>query len=261
VKPRLEPLRKEQHHPKKRVRRGLFRCARGPVPTGPRARRKRPRRRGVAAAVTSPRRVRRAQSPRRAESGFGRSSGRARGVFWLQKSTSGAWPIPPDGGRSSLSSLTGVSGERASEAGSRRQSCENGGGLPSRPGTSGLCVYGAIRERPARDDRVEGALVEGRRPGPWRQPSLTRRRAEADLVCDAGWLGEARRRKPSGVSPVTFERRTRQRASEVTSPTRPADENAAARGAPPEGLPIAAPARTERCLVHDFARGYGQGDP
>jgi hypothetical protein len=93
VKPRLERLRKEQHHPKKQVRRGRLRCARGPVPTGQRARRRGTRRRGFAAAVSSPRRVRKAQSPRRAESGLRRSSGRARGVFWLQKSTSGAWPF------------------------------------------------------------------------------------------------------------------------------------------------------------------------
>lgn len=148
-----------------------------------------------------PGRVRRAQSPRRAESGFGRSSGRARGVFWLQKSTSGAWPIPPDGGRSSLSSFTGARGERASEAGSRRQSCENGGGFLSRPGTSGLCVCGAIRERAARDGRVEGALVEGRRPGSRRQPSLTRRRAEVSLAHGAGWLGETREAQAEWVSP------------------------------------------------------------
>jgi len=192
VKPRLEPLRKEQHHPKKQVRRGRLRCARGPVPTGRRARRRGIRRRGFAAAVPSPRRVRKAQSPRRAESGLRRSSGRARGVFWLQKSTSGAWPIPPDGGRSSLSSFIGASGERASEAGSRRQSCENGGGLPSRPGTGGLCVYEAIRGQAACHGRVEGALVEGRRPGSRRQLSLTRRRAEAGLAHGAGWLGETR---------------------------------------------------------------------
>jgi len=179
--------------------------------------------------------------------------------------------IPPDGGRSSLSSFTGARGERASEAGSRRQSCENGGGLLSRPGTSGLCVCGAIRERAARDGRVEGALVEGRRPGSRRQSSLTRRRAEAGLAHGAGWLGETREAQAKWVSPEQPRsrkgeparvspddpRRARQRTSEVTSPTRSADDNAAARGAPPEGLPIAAPTRTERCLVHVFARGLG----
>jgi hypothetical protein len=105
--------------------------------------------------------------------------------------------IPPDGGRSSLSSFTGAKGERASEAGSRRQSCENGGGLPSRPGWAcGTFTEQFVSGRQAR--RVEGALVEGRRPGSWRLPSLTRRRAEAGLARGARWLGELERRKPLG---------------------------------------------------------------
>jgi hypothetical protein len=90
-------------------------------------------------------------------------------------------------------------GERASEAGSRRQSCENGGGLPSRPGQRVVRLRSNSWASGKRD-RVEGALVEGRRPGSWKQPSLTRRRAETGLVFGAiGWV-ELAGRKPRGRS-------------------------------------------------------------
>jgi len=201
VKPRLEPFRKEGHHPKKQVRRELIVVLEVPFQRGVGRNERLSPTRGCSGGLVPPGRARKAQSPRRAESGFGRSSGRARGVFWLQKSTSGAWPIPPDGGRSSLSSFTGARGERASEAGSWRQSCENGGGLPSRPGTSGFRACEAIRGRVNRDGRVEGALVEGRRPGSRRQSSLTRRRAEAGLAHGAGRLGETREARAEWASP------------------------------------------------------------
>jgi hypothetical protein len=169
VKPRLEPFRKEWNHPKPQVRRGLSWRARGPVPTGPRARRGSIRRRGVAAAVSSPftgRRARRAQSPRRAERGSGdravvlaecfdcRSRRAALGPFRL---TAAGLALP----------LSGAMGERASEAGSRRQSCENGGGLPSRPGTAGCAfaeqfVSGQHATAGWREhSSMEGVLVRG----------------------------------------------------------------------------------------------------
>jgi len=200
VKPRLEPFRKERHHPKKQVRREII-GVRGPVPTGLRARAF-GRDEGHSttrdcSGVPPPRRVREAQSPRRANRGSGDRAVVLAECFGCRSRRAALGPL-----RLTAAGLASPPmerwGERASEAGSRRQSCENGGGFPSRPGASGPCVHGAIRGRAAREDRVEGALVEGRRPGPWRQPSLTRRRAEADLVCGAGWLGEARRRKPSG---------------------------------------------------------------
>ena len=66
------------------------------------------------------------------------SAARARGLFWLQKSTSGAWPKRKRKGSSSPA-LEGkppgcTRSERAPEAGSRRRSRENGGGL-SQEGT------------------------------------------------------------------------------------------------------------------------------
>jgi hypothetical protein len=83
--------------------------------------------------------------PRRADEGFRRSRGRARGVDWLQKSTSGARPSRFTACGSSLSSTL----HRESE---RRNSVE---------------------------------FVDGRHPGSGKRPSLTTRHAEADLARDA----------------------------------------------------------------------------
>jgi hypothetical protein len=54
------------------------------------------------------------------ETGIGRSRGRARGLWWLQKSTSGAWSRPKGHGSSSQAPVHGSSGgEWAPEAGSQ----------------------------------------------------------------------------------------------------------------------------------------------
>jgi len=95
--------------------------------------------------------------------GIRRSCGRARGLWWLQKSTSGAWSRPRGHGSSSLAPLRGsTGGERAPEAGSRWRKPRareqryrwRAPGDPMR----------GTRKRDVRQG--EGALGDGRRPGP-----------------------------------------------------------------------------------------------
>jgi hypothetical protein len=117
-------------------------------------------------------------------------------------------------------------GERAPEAGSRRQSRENGDGLLVIPCASG----------------VEGALVDGRHPGVWTASPLTRGRWKR------AWLpGTARLRSRGGGA--------RHRVSEATSRARHAVENTAAGRRRSEGPSIAAPARNERCPSVQHALG------
>jgi hypothetical protein len=153
-------------------------------------------------------------------------------MVWLQKSTSGVWPALKGAGLAS-SALEFIDvrarGERAPEAGSRRQSRENGDRLLVIPCASG----------------VEGALVDGRRPGVWTASPLTR-----------GWWkrtwlpGTARLRSRGGGA--------RHRVSEATSRARHAVENTAAGRRRSEGPSIAAPARNERCPFSRLPSGLGR---
>jgi hypothetical protein len=108
-------------------------------------------------------------------------------------------------------------GERTPEAGSRRQSRDNGGGLLVIPCASG----------------VEGALVDGRHPGVWTSSPLTRGRGKHI------WLSGAARLRSRGGG-------ARHRVSEAMSRARRAVENTAAGRRRSEGPSIAAPARNER---------------
>ena len=128
----------------------------------------------------------------------------------------------PDGDGSSLSlGHTRWKGERASEAGSRRQSRETVAGSPR-----------SLREQ------VEGALVDGRRSGLWKRPSLTRRWWKR--VWRPAKVGAAK----AGPEVAGCDRGVR---GYVASSDRGRKHRG--RGIPPEGPSIAAPARTERYLV------------
>jgi hypothetical protein len=121
--------------------------------------------------------------------------------------------------------------ERASEAGSRRQSRETVAGSPR-----------SLREQ------VEGALVDGRRSGLSKQPSLTRRRWKR--VWRPAKVGAAK----AGPEVAGCDRSVR---GYVASSDRGRKHRG--RGIPPEGPSIAAPARTERYLVRAMlgvAPGY-----
>jgi hypothetical protein len=122
-----------------------------------------------------------------------------------------------------------VRGERAPEAGSRRRSRENGGGLLVIPRASG----------------VEGALVDGRHPDAWRSSPLTRGRGKRV------WLSDAARFRPRGGG-------ARHRVSEATSRARHAVENTAAGRRRSEGPSIAAPARNERYPFSAAPPGLGR---
>jgi hypothetical protein len=134
-------------------------------------------------------------------------------------------------------------GERASKAGSRRQSRENGDGLLVIPRESFSDSSRAVRRMTSGE---EGALVEGRRPDSWRPSSLTRRRLKRI------WLFTKAGLRPRGGG-------ARHRASEATLPARLAVENTAAGRHRSEGPSIAAPARTERCSCPCDLRGSGPG--
>jgi len=109
------------------------------------------------------------------ETGLRRSGGRARGLCWLQKSTSGAWSRPKGHGSSPLAHTrkrASAEGEAAPEAGSRwrkpRAREQRYRWRAPRDPTR------TARKRGARPG--EGALGDGRRPGPTKPASLTRRR-------------------------------------------------------------------------------------
>jgi len=112
------------------------------------------------------------------------------------------------------------------------------GNLPGARGANG-------RRKPARGGEVvrtvagsrKRALVDGRRSGPTKSSSLTRRRRKRI------WL-------LAGIEPRPDRSGARQRASEVESRARLAVDNTVAGRHRLEGLPIAAPARTDRCHHH-----------
>jgi len=134
-------------------------------------------------------------------------------------------------------------GERASKAGSRRQSRENGGGLLVIPRESFSDRSRAVRRTSSGEER---ALVDGRRPGSWIPSSLTRRRLKRIwLFTVAGF-----RPRRGGA---------RHRVSEATLPARLAVEKTAAGRRRSEGPSIAAPARTERCSFPRDLQGFGRG--
>jgi hypothetical protein len=122
----------------------------------------------------------------RRDTGLRRSSGRARGLLWLQKSTSSAWSRPQGRGSSPLArTLTRARsvGEMALEAGSRwrkprAREQRNRWRAPRDPTRT-------KRKRGARPG--EGALGDGRRSGP----------AEAavfDETTEEGGPGDPKRR-------------------------------------------------------------------
>lgn len=152
-------------------------------------------------------------------------------------------------GDASGSSLSVRRGEGAPEAGPRRRSRGYGGGLPAR-----------------------GALVDERRPGRWKSQPLTRRRwkriwrSRPTPSGPGPWVAFAGALALAGVDDPRASAgrgsRSRQRASEVGSQPRPVAESSCRRGALPEGLSIAAPARTEQRPIVTIASppgGHGEG--
>ena len=123
--------------------------------------------------------------------------GRARGSHWLQKSTGGVWPVSPsseelvdnDVGSSQFARELEVANERR-KPDRRRQSREIGGGSPNRRNT---------RKRSCRRHSVDG-----RRSGPGKPWSLTRRRWQRSwLLAKLGFpsgAGRDRERQRSIVS-------------------------------------------------------------
>jgi len=92
------------------------------------------------------------------ETGIRRSCGRARGLWWLQKSTSGAWSRPKGHGSSSLapSGAPGANGRRKPGRGGESHehaSSDTGGGL--------LVIPRAERESGTRDRGREHSAMEG----------------------------------------------------------------------------------------------------
>ena len=145
--------------------------------------------------------------------GLHRSSGRACGSYRLQKSTSGVWRQRRTGDESvAVSRLAGLlskAGERASEAGSRRQSLEIGGGLRAAKAERG------IRRRKAPGASCPGAIVDAIGPGRGSVGSS-----------GFGWKGSCRRASEVGQAPRHLGRKRRgrggvaRRARSIGSPPR-----------------------------------------
>ena len=171
--------------------------------------------------------------------GLHRSSGRACGSYRLQKSTSGVWRQRRTGDESvAVSRLAGLlskAGERASEAGSRRQSLEIGGGLRAAKAGRGT------RRWKAPGASCPGAIVDAIGPGRgsagssgfgWKGSCLGRQRWDRLLV--------SRKKTP----------RSRWRCSEGSLDRQPAKDRVALAGHVlnvPNRVPL--PHRSSVCAV------------
>lgn len=149
---------------------------------------------------------------------------------WLQKSTSGAGSWPRGHGSSLLAPR---SRGRAQRAKARRKP---GRGGESRQHASsdtggGLLVIPRERRASVLRDRGREHSSDGRRPGPWRAPSLTRRRRKGI------WRSEAK-----GIEQqCAIRRRPRQRMSETTTQARLGANSAHAERRSGEGSTIVTP--------------------
>jgi hypothetical protein len=133
-----------------------------------------------------------------------RSGGRARGLCWLQKSTSGAWSRPKGHGSSSLAHTrkrASAEGEAAPEAGSRwrkprAREQRHRWRAPRDPTRS-------ARKRGARPG--EGALGDGRRPGRAKAAVFDETTGEPGLVTRGDGDSAALSREKPGPLRITTE--------------------------------------------------------
>jgi hypothetical protein len=156
--------------------------------------------------------------------GLRRSSGRACGSYRLQKSTSGVWRRRRTGDEpvaaSRLAGLLSKAGERTSEAGSRRQSLETGGGLRAAKAERGIRRWKAPGA--SRPGLIVDAIGSGRGSASssgfgWKgscprvsevgqAPRLTEENAVAGVASLGGLARSAARQGPSGARRERLER-------------------------------------------------------
>jgi len=183
------------------------------------------------------------------ETGIRRSCGRARGLWWLQKSTSGAWSRPKGHGSSSQAPFAGAPGAKGRRKPGRggesheHASSDTGGGL--------LVIPCAERESGMRDRGREHSAMEG---------VLAQRRAAA-FDEDAAARGTAIRCDGDAVLPKGSGRvrgGSRGGTSEAASQARTAVENTVAGRQSAEEPSIGA-LPGPRCAPHVGARGTAPG--